>query len=95
MKDNILRSRTKLTMFVTGSDGNSPVNNTLVVERAQYINLIYFTSKEGRNSRKQNVEKLFNLSIDILSRQQNVNYLQDYDHFLKRKNYFLDLMFSK
>lgn len=79
-----------MTLFITGSDGdeNQWVNNTLVVERAQYINLIYFTCKEGRNSGKQNVEKLVNLSIDILSRQQNVNYLQDYDHFLKKKNTF-------
>lgn len=79
---------TKLTLFITGSDGDQWVNNTLVVERTQYINLIYFTCKEGRNSGKQNVEKLFNLSINILSRQQNVNYLQDYDHFLKKKKYF-------
>ena len=64
-----------------------------MVERAQYINLIYFTCKEGKNSRSQHVEKLFNLSIDVLIRQQNVNYLQDHDHFLKRKNYFPYLTF--
>lgn len=50
------------------------------------FNLFYLQRRKELWKTKR--RELFNLSIDILSRQQNVNYLQDYDHFLKKKNTF-------